>query len=439
MYEDFYRLEKPPFRLTPDPEFLYLSPSHREALASIVYGVEERKGFVLVLGEVGLGKTTIVRSYLNALDTKRVTVAYIFNANVSFKALLDTIYQDLGIPDEPEDIHGMVNRLHEVVIQEYRRRRNVVLIIDEAQNMPVETLESLRVLSNLETSTDKLIQIVLIGQPEFAAKLDLHELRQLKQRIPVRCAISPFTDAESRAYIEHRLSKAGASTSSVFTPLALRRIVKAARGIPRMLNILCDNALITGLGYQRKPVTAGMVGEVIADLRGRAGFSRQRWLWTALVAVIVIVPFVSVVPGMKVWLSGGHLGTSSPPPSSPSASHRPARVTVSLRPPDENSARNEASQPALDAPPQKADEPLAAGALPRERPWVATRVVKEGDSLSELALAVYGFSSEQVLQRIVDRSPRITHVDSIQVGTTIRFPDVADLRARRPRTMSRDQ
>ena len=183
MYEDFYQLEKAPFGITPDPDFLYLSPSHKEALASIVYAIEQRKGFVAVLGEVGLGKTTILRYYLARHDARRLTTAYVFNPNVTFKALLDTIYQELGIADKPDDVFGMVKRLHQVVIEEYHQGRNVVLIVDEAQNMPIETLEQLRVLSNLEAATDKLLQIVLVGQPEFADRLDLRELRQLKQRI----------------------------------------------------------------------------------------------------------------------------------------------------------------------------------------------------------------------------------------------------------------
>ena len=278
MYERFYGLRKAPFHITPDPEFLFLSPTHKEALASIVYGVEMRKGFVLIVGEVGLGKTTILRSYLERVDKKRLRIIYIFNPNVPFSALLDSIEQAAGLDVRPEDdVVVRVHRLSEVLIEEYRQGRNVVLVVDEAQNMPVETLENLRLLSNLETSKDKLIQIALIGPPELEGLLDRHELRQLKQRIAVRSTLAPLRATESLAYIRYRLKKAGPEDTRVFTKGALRRIVKHGKGIPRTLNILCDNALITGLGYQKKPVTTAIVREVIADLKGQRASHLWKW------------------------------------------------------------------------------------------------------------------------------------------------------------------
>ncbi len=171
----------------------------------------------------------------------------------------------------------MVNRLLLVFVEEYKKGHNFVLIIDEAQNMPFETLENLRMLSNLETSTDKLIQILLIGQPEFEKMLDQSNLRQLKQRITIRATLSPLTRQESMAYIRHRLTKANAVSTTVFTKGALKLIVKKAKGVPRILNILCDNALITGYGYQQRPVTPGIVREVIADFEGKRKFPVLRW------------------------------------------------------------------------------------------------------------------------------------------------------------------
>jgi len=167
MYLAFYGLKKQPFHLTPDPEFLYLSPSHKEALAAIIYGIEERKGFVAITGAVGVGKTTILRSYLESAERKRLKIIYIFNAKLTFEELLKTIYRELNLPLEGNDVVEMVNRLYEVLIKEYEEGNTVVLVVDEAQNMPVGTLESMRMISNLETSKDKLIQIVLVGQPEF--------------------------------------------------------------------------------------------------------------------------------------------------------------------------------------------------------------------------------------------------------------------------------
>ena len=252
MYENFYRLKKAPFQITPDPEFLFLSPTHKEALASIVYGVEKRKGFVVVVGEVGLGKTTVLRSYLERADKKLLRVIYVFNPNVPFSALLDTIDQAAGTDVRQDSVAARVLRLHDVLVGEYQQGYNVVLVVDEAQNMPIQTLEDLRLLSNLETSKDKLLQIVLVGQPEFDKILDRHELRQLKQRIAIRATLTPLSADESLAYIRYRLEKAGAESTNIFTRGALRRIVRHAGGIPRLLNILCDNALITGLGYQKR-------------------------------------------------------------------------------------------------------------------------------------------------------------------------------------------
>ena len=193
MYLDFYHLKREPFQVTPDPEFLYLSPSHKEALAAIVYGVEQRKGIIAVTGEVGTGKTTILRSYLGQADPERLKSAYVFNPNVSFPVLLQTIFQELGIPPESGEASEMVDRFHRYLIEEYEKDHTVVLFIDEAQNMPVETLENLRMLSNLESSEDKLLQIVLCGQPELESLLGRNELRQLKSRIAVRANISPLS------------------------------------------------------------------------------------------------------------------------------------------------------------------------------------------------------------------------------------------------------
>ena len=269
MYLDFYKLKKNPFHITPDPEFLFLSASHKEASASLIYGIEERKGFIAITGEIGVGKTTILRSYLETADPEKLKVVYIFNAMISFESLLKQIFNELGLAAaQGDDVPELVNRLHRFLIEEYKHDRNVALIIDEAQNMPIETLENLRMLSNLETSKDKLVQIVMVGQPEFERKLELEELRQLKQRIAIRCQIKPLNREESFAYIQHRLMKGSYFHNQIFTKGAFNSIVKEARGFPRLINILCDNALVTGFGYQRNPVGERVVREVISDFRG---------------------------------------------------------------------------------------------------------------------------------------------------------------------------
>ena len=346
MYLDFYGLEKEPFNITPDPEFLFLTPSHREALATIIYGIEQRKGFIAITGEVGVGKTTILRSYLESIrpkgaeasymyngkyymirhtgDQHQLRTVYIFNANVSFQGLLKLIYRELELPLETDDVFEMVSNLHEMLIEEYKEDRNVVLIIDEAQNIPVETLENLRMLSNLETSKDKLIQIVLVGQPEFDRMLERDELRQLKQRIAIRSRIEPLTAKESFSYIEHRLVEAG-GTRPVFSKSAMKAIVRNARGIPRTINILCDNSMITGFGYQKWPIGARIVKEVIADLngkRGRKGFSWKKWASAFAIVGLVLLfwlsPYRITLQRLVTHSIQNQIDLNSPGPGNPS-------------------------------------------------------------------------------------------------------------------------
>jgi general secretion pathway protein A len=304
MYQDFYHLRKEPFHITPNPEFLFLSPSHKQALGSIVYGVRNRKGFIVITGEVGVGKTTILRSYLEGVAKQRTKVIYIFNTHVSFKNLLKTIYKELGLDPKSGDIVEMLNDLYQILMDEYKQGNTVLLIADEAQNMPIETLENLRMLSNLETSNDKLLQIVLIGQYEFEEILNLHELRQLKQRIVLRSTIVPLTQKESMAYIKHRLGKAAMNGSQVFTKGAVKRIVKEARGIPRILNILCDNALITGFGYKKRPVNAKIVKEVITDFKGGVKeHSLLKWVIAPAALLLLLLLILFFISNKNLILS----------------------------------------------------------------------------------------------------------------------------------------
>ncbi len=271
MYLEFYNLKTEPFQITPDPEFLYLSPSHREALATITYAVEQGKGFMALVGEVGLGKTTLLQAFLQERPGAKEKVIYLFNSRLSYAGLLRALARELDLEPVSEDPEALLQDIYQALIREYSGGNNVILLIDEAQGLREETLEGLRLISNLETSTEKLLQIVLVGQPELAAKLNRYELRQLKQRIAVQAVLSPLTRKESREYLRFRLEKAGGRAEEIFTPRALEKIVRRARGIPRALNILADNALVTGFGYQQKPVTVKVVREVIADLGAGGG------------------------------------------------------------------------------------------------------------------------------------------------------------------------
>ena len=320
MYTDFYGFTKPPFRPTPDADFLFLSPSHKEALASIIYGIEQRKGFIAITGEVGVGKTTILRSYLETVEKDKHKTIYIFNPSVTFESLLTTILKGLGVEPVSNQATEMVSQLHELLIAEFRNGAAVVLVIDEAQNIPVETLEGIRMLSNLETSTEKLIQIVLVGQPELEALLDRHELRQVRERIAVRARILPLTKKGSYAYIEHRLAHAGSHRRDIFSKDALDLIVETAQGIPRRLNIICDSALITAFGYQQSTVSRKIAEEVIADFNG-PGFlhfwkGRSAFTLAALLAVaspvIVYLGVGMKAPGISVSVASPDLNQLEP-------------------------------------------------------------------------------------------------------------------------------
>jgi general secretion pathway protein A len=307
MYLDFYRLSREPFRITPDPEFLYLSPGHREALAAIAYGVEQRKGIIAVTGEVGTGKTTILRSYLERADPERLRSAYVFNPNISFPDLLRTIFLELGIPPGSGDTSEMIDRFHQYLIEEYKKIHAVVLFIDEAQNTPVETLENLRMLSNLESTEDKLLQIVLCGQPELDRLLGRTELRQLKSRIAVRADISPLSRKESLAYIRHRMALSSGEGSDVFTRAALERIVRKANGNPRTINVLCDNALITGYGSGETKVTFRTAGEIIADMEGRAAPRIPGWVLASIGLLFILAV------GYRIYSTGASRAREHPP------------------------------------------------------------------------------------------------------------------------------
>jgi general secretion pathway protein A len=294
MYLDFYQLKKAPFHLTPDPEFLFLSPSHKAALGAIMHGIEEGYGFVAIVGEAGVGKTTIIRAYLERSDQQQLKMISIVNANVSPRALLKTVLREFGDDFEADEPFDLINRLHQILLEEHEQGRKVALIIDEAQNMPVETLDHLRILSNLETPTEKLLQIVFVGQPALKGKLDLKELRSLKQRVVLRVTLEPLTDEQSLAYIYHRLAKAATTLEPIFTQSALKLIVATARGTPRILNTLGTNALIAGFGYRQKPIPARTVREAINQLDAPKKPQRLRRSLAWALALIVCAGAIGV-------------------------------------------------------------------------------------------------------------------------------------------------
>ncbi|MBM4118100.1 hypothetical protein FJ251_10250 [bacterium] len=289
MYLEFFGLREKPFNVTPDPHFLYMSPSHQEAFANLLYGIRERKGFILVTGEVGTGKTTLLHNLLANLDSD-IRSVFVYHTGLDFGDLLESIHHELGIPIETRTRAALLQSLSRCLIEELRAGRNVALIIDEAQNLSPEILENLRLLSNLETAKDKLLQIILVGQPELDEKMDLPGLRQLKQRIAVHGVIHALSHAESRAYIRHRLAVAGAANqgAGVLSEEAISHIVHAAGGIPRQLNLLCDNALLIAYADGSREVLSAHAREAIRD-HGIATPSQRRRLEEGQ-AVVVAAP-----------------------------------------------------------------------------------------------------------------------------------------------------
>ncbi|MBM4243785.1 MAG: hypothetical protein FJ148_08215 [Deltaproteobacteria bacterium] len=265
MYLSFYGLGEKPFGQTPDPKFLYWNDGYRETIANLRYGIEERKGFVTMIGEAGTGKTTLLRKLLDDLGPDVVSV-FLFNPNATFEEILEYTLGELGIPAPAGRKLAMLQRLNEFLLAAFQEGKNTILLIDEAQDLETEVLESLRLLSNLETSKDKILQIVLSGQPELAARLAQPNLRQLKQRIAVRCRLEPLRREELPHYLAARLTVAG-GRPDLFAPAALDPIWSFAQGIPRLVNAVCDNALLVGYALGRQTIDAAVIDEVVADLR----------------------------------------------------------------------------------------------------------------------------------------------------------------------------
>jgi general secretion pathway protein A len=477
MYLDFYHLKQVPFHITPDPAFLFLSPSHQKALASITYGVAERQGFVLITGEVGVGKTTILRAYLDQVNPLQLKTIFIPNAHVAFPELLTTMYRAFGLEPTSENLFEMITQFHQLLLEEYRQGRNIAIIIDEAQLMPLATLEQLRLLSNLEVATEKLVQIVLVGQPELEQQLQQYALRQVAQRIVIRTTIVPLTEAESFAYIHNRLAKVALPGRPVFTRGALKRIVREAHGVPRLLNILCTQALVTGFGVRQHPITARLARAVIADFTGAQPSPRWHLALAASAGLIILV-------AGGLWLSlRGHLLRTAVPGSTQTFSQ--ASTQAPLRSQEPLPVRpNLQQQPIVsaDVPPHRPVEPPTpppsggpssvphspqAGDVDREaesspstgeanHPSAAqlpgetqpdnvavatetqglppqmgettpvrlprTVIIKRGDSVWKLAMVTYGFVDEQLLKRIKMQNPHLKNLEGLPIGDKLVLP-----------------
>jgi len=267
VYLDHYGLTEPPFDITPNPRFLFYSAKHREAYNHLLYGIRERKGFVQLTGEVGAGKTTLCRAMLEQLDG-HFSTALILNPVMSADELIKAIAMEYGLPVNGLDRLNTIAVINQFLLQQVERGKDTVLIIDEAQDLTDDLLEQVRLLSNLETDDRKLLQIVLFGQPELRDRLNNPRLRQLRQRITVRYHLLPLTRFEVTQYVQHRLQVSGANGAPYFTRPALWRVHRYSAGIPRLVNAICDKALLAGFVQQSERINYGMIGRAIRELEG---------------------------------------------------------------------------------------------------------------------------------------------------------------------------
>lgn len=265
MYKEFYGLKENPFNVTSDPSFFFSSTYHAEAFSHLVYGIQQRKGIILITGEIGTGKTTLCRALLNRLDQQTRT-AFILYPNFSEVQLLQMVIKDFGIQTSSSNKAAIINALNEFLLGETNKGHNVVLIIDEAQNLKASQLEQIRLLSNLETEKEKLLQIILVGQPELCEKLRLPSLRQLNQRITIRNHIKPLEKKELKDYIQHRLHIAGAQKDVLFTDEALEEIFLCSMGTPRLINIICDRALLAGFVAETWTIDYNIIKKCIEEI-----------------------------------------------------------------------------------------------------------------------------------------------------------------------------
>ena len=459
MYAPHFGLRSEPFSLTPDPAFFYLSPDHAEALAGLKIGLENRRGLMLMIAEVGMGKTTLLYSMLDQLDPQ-VHTAYLSNTRLSFDELLQQALADLGNPCASRNRVDLLNTLNTFLHERASTGETAALIIDEAQNLDEETFEDLRLLSNYETYTDKLLQIVLVGQPELDVKLARPNLRQVTERVAVRCHINPLSRAESLRYLEHRLRVAGGDIQ-IFTPAALEFIIWKARGIPRRLNILCHSAMLFAYGRGARRVSFREARAAIREKQGRGlvtinprrrfvadrGASSDLPTWRVAAAAGAAGAFVL---GWGSGYLGGRSATDVPASSpgrivqmneaaaAPSAVDEPKPPPVARpieaveqqpTPVASPAAHGEVAVPAAEPAPEHAvaDVALEAAPAPSEDTGVREIVVPRGTSLSALTHQYYGGGSPRIMQRIRDLNPKITDVDEIFAGDRLKLPAIDEL------------
>jgi general secretion pathway protein A len=310
VYTEFFGLRDKPFSITPDPRYLYMSARHADALAHLIYGISESGGFIQLTGEVGTGKTTLIRSLLEQLPDK-AEIALILNPQLSAREFIAVICEELRTPAPRDDtLKAQIDALNAHLLRVHAAGRRVVLIVDEAQTLSPELLEQVRLLTNLETAKQKLLQIILIGQPELRALLDRQEMRQIAQRITGRYHLEPLRRDDTEAYLRHRMRIAGAQ-SEVFKRSAIRQLFRRSRGIPRLINVIADRALLAAYTEDRRLVDGALVTRAAAEVFGdRRPFGRW-WPWAAA----VVAAAVFMLATLNLWTRGADSSALTPPPS----------------------------------------------------------------------------------------------------------------------------
>jgi len=327
MFEVFFGLSENPFNLTPDPKFLYLSEVHQEALSHLQYGIEQRKGFVLITGEVGTGKTTICRSLL-AMLSKKTRTALVLNPSLSDIELLQTINQDFGIDHCSDSKKDLLDKLYDFLIDVFVSGENAVLIIDECQNLTPDVLEQIRLLSNLETEKEKLLQIIMIGQPELAKMLQSPGLRQINDRIVLRYHIWPLVLSDTKNYLRHRMAVAGAYRTDVFTASAIRAIYRYSQGLPRKMNAVAERSLLMAYLRGKQTVTRSIVAAAVEELKGNYGEKANRGRW--LIPAFASAAAASAL-GFMLWTGAFPtftVDTAAPVVAAPKAAPEAREMTV---------------------------------------------------------------------------------------------------------------
>jgi general secretion pathway protein A len=432
LYQAFYGFRADPFHVTPDASLMFLSKAHREAIGVLEYGLRVRKGFIVITGEVGVGKTTVLRHSLRRLDPEVSAIVYVLQPALTPHQLLTFIWEELMGETDPvhqpwsADTGEVIRRLLFRLKELHNAGKLIVIVIDEAQNMPVDTLESLRLLSNLESDKQKFLQIVMAGQPELDEKLARHELRQLNQRIAVRTRIGNLTPLEALSYIDFRLEMAAGRRLEIFTHDALDYIVVKSGGNPRRLNIFCDNALINGLGYRAPVVTQQIAQEAIEPhlsaaerddrptlppwMRPLANLRQAAYAGAALIAAM----------GFGLYLGIAAFGASAVQHEAVAWHARHNDALIATLPPE--------YRPVPDVP-AKDDSSAGTAAVPAlaPAPAMARYKVETQDTLGQLCQLVYGICGDNVLHTLAQANPAI-EPNHLVAGQTVYLPVIENLK-----------